>query len=48
VTGIPFAYVIDAKGVIVASGVVEDDRLNIPAIVNQQLNASERQRSSSF
>jgi thiol-disulfide isomerase/thioredoxin len=34
--GIPYAYVIDAKGTIAASGVVED-QLNIPDIVNQQI-----------
>ena len=38
VGGIPFTYVIDAKGTIIASGEV-GEHLNIPNIVNQQIDA---------
>lgn len=38
--GIPSAYVIDAKGIIAASGIAAEERLNIPDIVNQLLAAA--------
>ncbi len=41
VGGIPAAYIIDAKGTIAISGIAEEERLNIPNIVNQQLDAAQ-------
>jgi thiol-disulfide isomerase/thioredoxin len=41
VGGIPTAYVIDAKGTIIDSGIPAQVRLNIPNIVNQQLDAEQ-------
>ena len=41
VGGIPTAYVIDAKGTIIVSGIPDEERLNIPDIVNQQLDAAQ-------
>jgi cytochrome c biogenesis protein CcmG/thiol:disulfide interchange protein DsbE len=40
VGGIPYAYVIDEKGNIAASGIVEAGRLNIPDAVNQQISVA--------
>ena len=40
VGGIPTAYVIDAKGTVIVSGISAEERLNIPDIVNQQLDAA--------
>lgn len=42
VGGIPYAYVIDAKGNIVASGVAQAGYLNVPEIVNRELDADEK------
>jgi len=43
--GIPCAYVIDAKGTIVASGIAVKERLNMPEIVNQQLDALRKEKN---
>lgn len=40
---IPSAYVIDAKGTIVVSGIPVENRLNIPDIVNQHLDAARKE-----
>jgi thiol-disulfide isomerase/thioredoxin len=40
VSAIPTAYVIDAKGTIIVSGNPGEELLDIPAIVNQQLDAA--------
>jgi peroxiredoxin len=42
VGGIPAAYVIDAKGTIAAAGISVEEGLNIPDVVNQQLDASRK------
>ena len=41
--GIPTAYVIDASGIIVVSGIPLEGRLNIPDIVNQHLDAARKE-----
>jgi cytochrome c biogenesis protein CcmG, thiol:disulfide interchange protein DsbE len=41
VGGIPTAYVIDAKGTIIVSGIPVEERLNIPDIVSQQLDGAQ-------
>ena len=43
VGGIPAAYVIDASGAIVISGIAGDERLKIADIVNQHLDAARKQ-----
>lgn len=43
VGGIPSAYVIDGKGSIVASGISMEDGLNIPEIVNRQLDGARKE-----
>jgi cytochrome c biogenesis protein CcmG, thiol:disulfide interchange protein DsbE len=43
VGAIPSAYVIDAKGSIVASGISMEDGLNIPEIVNRQLDDARKE-----
>ena len=43
VGGIPVAYVIDAKGIIAVSGIAVEERLNIPNIVNQHLEAARKE-----
>jgi len=43
VGGLPSAYVIDASGTIAVSGIAVEERLNIPDIVNQHLEAAPKE-----
>jgi len=41
VGGIPTAYIINTKGTIIVSGIPGEERINMPDIVNQQLDAAQ-------
>jgi thiol-disulfide isomerase/thioredoxin len=41
--GIPSVYIINAKGTIAASGIAEEEHLNIPDIVDQHLDAARKE-----